>query len=77
MIKVLYDPEVDAAKIYLKDIDRGESVKTYLCDPLEVNGEINLDFNKEGQLIGIEVLDASKKLPKNILEGAIIPIRNS
>ena len=77
MIKVLYDPEVDAATIYLKDVHGGESVKTYPCDPLEVNGEINLDFNEEGRLVAIEVLDASRKLPKNILENAIIPVQNS
>ena len=74
MIKITYDKEVDAAKIYLKDISRGEAVKTYPCDPLEVNGEINLDFNIDDQLIGIEVLDASKKLPKEVLNQAITPV---
>jgi uncharacterized protein YuzE len=70
MIKVTYDKEVDAAYVYLVEIGPGEVVKTYPCNPLEVNGEINLDFNKDGQLTGIEVLDASKKLPKDILEHA-------
>ncbi|WP_330288836.1 DUF2283 domain-containing protein [Streptomyces sp. NBC_00576] len=31
---------------------------------------INLDFDKEGRLIGIEVLAASSKLPKHLLESA-------
>lgn len=70
MIKITYDKDVDAVYIYLTKINSGEVVKIYPCDPLEVNGEINLDFNKNDQLIGIEILDASNKLPKNILDDA-------
>ena len=43
--------------------------KTYTCDPSEV-GEINLDFDGSKMLVGIEILDASKKLPKSILDNA-------
>jgi uncharacterized protein YuzE len=31
---------------------------------------INLDFDDQGRLIGIEVLDASSKLPKQLLSAA-------
>jgi uncharacterized protein YuzE len=31
---------------------------------------INLDFDSEGRLIGIEVLAASTKLPARMLDGA-------
>ena len=70
MIKIRYDEEVDAAYIYLAEIGSGGVEKTYPCNPLEVNGEINLDFDKDGRLIGIEILGASKKLPKEILDQA-------
>jgi uncharacterized protein YuzE len=43
---------------------------TYGCDPEEVGGQIHLDFDKEGRLIGIEVLDASQKLPPAVLKSA-------
>lgn len=33
-----------------------------------MNGEINLDFDNQGKLVGIEILDADKKLPSEILE---------
>jgi uncharacterized protein YuzE len=67
-MKVSYDRKVDAAYIYFKeDIGAGGVAKTYPCDPTEVGGEINLDFDKEGRLVGIEVLDASKKLPPAML----------
>ncbi len=40
------------------------------CDPNEVKGMINLDFDIEDKLIGIEILGASTKLPEEILEKA-------
>jgi uncharacterized protein YuzE len=67
-MKISYDAKVDAAYIYLaEEIGVGHVAKTYSCDPVEVGGEINLDFDAEGHLIGIEVLDASKKLPTGLL----------
>lgn len=68
-MKLSYDRSVDAAYIQIAaDIEAGEVAKTYPCDPLEVEGEINLDFDAQGRLIGIEVLDASKKLPREVVE---------
>ena len=62
-----YDKKADAAYIYLVDIPPGGVKTTYPCDPKEINGMINLDFDEEGRLLGIEVMDASKKLPKEAL----------
>lgn len=72
MIKIEYDKEADAAYVYLKEIGPAGVSFTYPCNPAEVNGMINLDFDKDGKLIGIEVMDASKKLPKEILDKAEI-----
>jgi uncharacterized protein YuzE len=70
-VRITYDPKADAAYIYLVDeIRPGGVVRTYPCDPREVKGQINLDFDSEGRLLGIEILDASKKLPENLLKGA-------
>ncbi len=33
-------------------------------------GMINLDFNKSGRLIGIEIVNATKLLPYEVLEKA-------
>jgi uncharacterized protein YuzE len=63
-----YDAEADAAYIQLaSEIGAGGVAKTYMCDPHEVGGMINLDFDDMGRLIGIEVLDASKRLPLGAL----------
>lgn len=42
----------------------------YACDPVGVGGMINLDFDEQGRLIGIEVLAASSKLPAYLLQSA-------
>lgn len=44
---------------------------TYACDPSQVDGQINLDFDVHGRLRGIEVLEASKKLPMHLLKYAL------
>ena len=70
-MRVTYDATVDAAYVYLVDeIGPGGVARTYPCDPREVRGQINLDFDSEGRLLGIEVLDASKKLPEALLKRA-------
>nr|WP_329170935.1 DUF2283 domain-containing protein [Streptomyces sp. NBC_01685] len=37
---------------------------------MDVDGMINLDFDEQGRLIGIEVLEASSKLPEYLLQSA-------
>lgn len=67
-MKVNYDPSVDAAYISLLEDTHCDSVDfTYGCDASIVGGQIHLDFDAEGRLIGIEVLDASRKLPAFLL----------
>lgn len=67
-MKVTYDPTVDAAYISLKsDNDSSDHGFTYCCDPNEVDGQVHLDFDSEGRLTGVEVLQASNKLPRHLL----------
>ena len=63
-----YDARIDAAYIYLAPLKPGDAKKTYACDPEEVGGQIQLDFDDGGRLIGIEVLDASHMLPADLLK---------
>jgi uncharacterized protein YuzE len=74
-MKITYDKSVDAVYLYLDpelELKSGWVKKTYLCDPQAVNGMINLDFDENGKLGGIEVLDASKKLSEEFLSQAEI-----
>jgi uncharacterized protein YuzE len=62
-MKLEYDKEADAAYIYLKyPIKEGE-VKT----TTELSDDIILDFDSKKKLIGVEILNASKMLEKNVL----------
>ncbi len=66
-MRVRYDSTVDAAYIYLAtSIAPGAVKNTYVCDPAEVHGDIHLDFDASGRLVGIEVLDASRICPSSL-----------
>jgi uncharacterized protein YuzE len=69
-MKIVFDPSADAAYIYLSTNTKEISHKTYTCDPCEVGGQINLDFDEFGHLIGIEVLDARQLLPEDVLNNS-------
>ncbi len=71
-MNITYDMHADSVYIYLTEKKEIEVSHTYLCDPREVEGMINLDFDKEGKLIGIEVIGAKSKLPTELLKSAII-----
>lgn len=62
-MKFEYDKDVDAAYIYLKyPVKEGESKKT-----IQLNDNIILDFDKDNKLLGVEILDATKSLKKEVL----------
>lgn len=63
-MKVKLSPSGNAAYIYLADvIGPGEVAKTSRCE----GGSINLDFDKAGRLLGIEILDARRLLPPSLI----------
>jgi uncharacterized protein YuzE len=68
-MRVTYDAAVDAAYIYLQT-SPGESAYTYQAEPEIPTDMINLDFDHDGRLIGIEVLSASRHLPADVLAAA-------
>ena len=62
-MKLEYDKDVDAAYIYLVyPLKKGAAKKT-----IELNDNIILDFDEENKLLGVEILDASKVLKKEVL----------
>lgn len=62
-----YDSEADAAYIRLQREISGDVDRTVMVDPSEIEGMINLDLDVDGRVLGIELLDASKKLPREML----------
>lgn len=70
-LRVTYDPIANAAYVYLTDPQVSvKSARMYACDPIDVDGMINLDFDASGRLVGIEILAADSKLSKYILDNA-------
>jgi uncharacterized protein YuzE len=70
---ITYDKSADAVYIYLTHpIAPGAVKRTCPCDLLETGVQVNLDFDDLGRILGIEILDASGRLPKELLEEAKI-----
>jgi uncharacterized protein YuzE len=69
-VRATYDRGANAAYIYLTDVDSAGSAMQQLVDTPHGKGTIILDFDPKGRLVGIEVLNASKALPLNLLESA-------
>lgn len=62
-MNVTYDGDVDAAYIYfVGSIKAGEASKS-----VQATDDVILDFDKKGKLLGMEVLNASKKLSRKLL----------
>ena len=67
---VVYDPQTDVAYIFLGHIIVDRVADTHVVDLQEVGGGINLDFDEDGHLLGLEVLHASRVLRREILRTA-------
>ena len=58
-MKITYDREADAAYIQLSDLEPAGVV--------EMKDGVNLDMTEDDKLVGIEILNASKKIPIDTL----------
>ena len=54
-MKIYYDKNVDAAYLRMSD-EQATGV-------VEVSEGVNLDLTEDGKIVGIEILDATKKFP--------------
>lgn len=59
-MKIEYDPERDLLYIYFSESEK-KSAET-----VTINPGVYADFDKDGKLIGIEVIDAKKIMGKKI-----------
>jgi len=66
-MKITFDKQADAAYIYFKDIFPGEVVQT-----ISLNDSVNIDLDSENKTLGIEILNATKNLPLNALNSAVM-----
>ena len=68
---VTYDPKADAA--YLSLVDGFQFSKQQISGLTKdgMLGEVEIDINKDGQVIGIEFVGASSILPGQVLSEAV------
>jgi len=67
-VRLTYDVEADAAYVYLvASIGSGEVEETRHCLVELDRAAINLDFDIDGRLLGIEILGASRVLRPEVL----------
>ena len=72
-MRVSYDPDANAAYIYFTDEQLMPGRDTIPCatpgGPAGAEATINMDF-REGKIVGLEVLDASRWLHRDLLDSA-------
>jgi len=61
-MKIEFDEKVDAAFVYFKDISAGEVKRT-----ISLDDNLNIDLDKDGKILGIEILNASESIPVSSL----------
>ncbi|MCK4996699.1 DUF2283 domain-containing protein [Candidatus Pacearchaeota archaeon] len=66
-MRISLDNDADVAYIYFKEISSGEVVQT-----ISLNDSINIDLDREGKTLGIEIIDASKNLPATVFTNKIV-----
>jgi uncharacterized protein YuzE len=69
-MRVTYDSEVNAAYLDIEeDIAEGSVVENVVIER-PGRGDIVLDFDAEGHLLGVEVIGAAELLPTSVLAAA-------
>ncbi len=69
-MRIDYHAETDMAYIHLREIEPGGVATTVPGWPDTEALGINLDFDTDGRLLGIDVSAASQRLPAEMLETA-------
>lgn len=71
-MKISYDPEVDAVYIQLVDEilpgQASEQIQSIVTPGGK--GEVTLDFDANGKMLGVEVLNAKEVLPESVIHSA-------
>jgi uncharacterized protein YuzE len=63
-VKIEYDPEADALYIQLRE--------AHPDDNIDIEEGVTVDVDKDGHIVGVEILDASKRLSPSDLTNITI-----
>ena len=73
-MKITYDPQVDAAYIQLADeiLPGQSSEQIHSIVTPGGTGEVTIDFDVNGTMLGIEILHAKDVLPGSVIQNATV-----
>jgi len=63
-VKIEYDPEADALYIQIRDVPPSDNI--------DIEEGVTVDVDAEGHIVGVEILDASKRLSPSDLANITI-----
>ena len=63
-MKIEYDPEADALYIQIRE--------AHADDNIDIEDGVTVDVDENGHIVGLEILDASKRLSPSDLSSIII-----
>lgn len=66
-MKITYDPKYDV--LYLKFTEKE------IVDTIEVNKGVLIDYGKNGEMVGIEIINASGLMKANPLQEIVIKLQ--
>ena len=63
-MKIEYDPEADALYIHVREVEVAENV--------DIEDGVTVDLDADSHIVGLEILDASKRLSPSDLSNIVI-----
>jgi uncharacterized protein YuzE len=69
-LRVTFDRSADCAFIYLREIEAGGVATACNVECDEAMGDVVVNLDREGRIIGIEIIGATRGLPAAVLESA-------
>jgi uncharacterized protein YuzE len=69
-VRISYDRDTDSAYVSLRDEEAGGPAERQSFHQPNTMGLIVLDFDERHRLVGLEILEAKKNLPPDVLDRA-------
>ena len=70
MVKLTYDPEVDACYVAFVEMSPGISAQTLSIEPFAGALQVNADLDRNGNLVGLEFIGAREVFSEAVLARA-------
>ncbi len=71
-MKLTYDGEADMAYLYIaEDVADGEAAVTVVVDDEDLRGDLAVDLDADGRVLGIEIFNPREQLRPDVLASAV------